>query len=174
MAKVTALGLASIEVADVAKSKGTEVWAKLGLTYENTCKMIEEDSTDTEFYAEEEDDPQEVITKRGKTTVSWSIMNLTAATCEKVFGGKYDSPSKTWSAPATMNVVEKAVKITPRIGCTFVIPRTKFKAKITADFSKQGLFLAECSAVILNPGSDRGRIEITDPTEASSAPSENH
>lgn len=167
MAKVTALGLSAIEVAAVATGAETEKdWAKLGLTYENTCKMTEEDPTETEFYAEEEEDPQEVIVKRGKTTITWSIMNLTAANCAAVFGGEYDEDSKTWKAPTSSFMQEKAVKISPQIGCTFVVPRAKLRAKITADFSKQGLFLAECTATILTPTqSGRGRIEIIDPTE---------
>lgn len=163
MAKVTALGLASIEVANVSGAGKEVSWEKLGLTYKNTCNMTEEDPQETEFYAEEEEDPQEIIIQRGKTTVNWSIMNLTAATCEKVFGGKYDSGSKTWKAPSATFMQEKAIKISPVIGCSFIIPRANLRAKIKADFSKQGLFLAECTATILTPDSSRGRIEIIDP-----------
>lgn len=166
MANVTALGLASIEVAEVAKTGAETGWAALGKTYENTCKMTEEDPTETEFYAEEEDDPQEVIVKRGKTVLTWSIMNLTAATADKVFGGDYTDATKTWKSPTKIFTAERAVKVTPEIGSTFIIPRAKFRAKITADFSKQGLFLAECSATIMSPlNSSRGRIEMIDPAE---------
>lgn len=164
MPNVTALGLSSIEVA-AANAKATDsTWAALGKTYEDTCKMTEDDPTEQDFYAEEEDDPQESIVKRGKTVIAWSIMNLTAATAEKVFGGKYDATSKTWSSPKKIFIEERAIKITPEIGCTFIVPRAKFYAKITADFSKKGLFLAECKATILAPSdTTRSRIEIVDP-----------
>lgn len=164
MAKVTALGLASIEVNDVGSTASGTGWAALGKTYENTCKMTEDDPTETEFYAEEEDDPQEVIVKRGKTKLTWSIMNLTAAKAAEVFGGTYTAATKTWASPKKIFVEERAIKVTPEIGCSFVIPRCKFYAKITADFSKQGLFLADCTATILTPDGDRGRIEIIDPS----------
>lgn len=164
MANVTALGLSSIELAEVAATGAETDWAALGKTYEGTCKMTEEDPTETEFYSEEDDDPQETIVKRGKTTVTWSIMNLTAATMKNVFGGEYTADTKTWGGPAKIYTAEKAIKITPQIGCTFIIPRGKFYAKITADFSKTGLFLAECKATILTPtNSTRKRIEVVDP-----------
>lgn len=165
MPNVTALGLSKIEVADVVTSPATEVWAALGKTYENTCKMTEDDPTENEFYCEEEDDPVEIILKRGKTKLTWSIMNLTAATCEKVFGGIYTEGTKTWGSPANIFSEERAIKVTPQIGCSFIIPRAKFYAKITADFNKQGLFLAECTARILVPtDTTRKRLEIVDPT----------
>lgn len=163
MANVTALGLSKIEVGAVNTLLSAESWKALGKTFEGTCKMVEEDPTEQEFYCEEEDDPQESIIKRGKTKLNWSIMNITAATAKDIFGGEYDLSSKTWKSPTRIFTEEKAIKVTPQIGCTFVLPRVKFWAKITADFSKQGLFLAECSATILTPDTGRGRIEITDP-----------
>lgn len=163
MANVTALGLSKIEVGAVNADAKTGTWEALGKTFENTCKMTEDEPTTQDFYCEEEDDPQETIVKRGKTVLTWSIMNITAATAKEVFGGEFDDASKTWKSPSKIFTAEKAVKITPEIGCTFVLPRVKFWAKVTADFSKQGLFLAECSATILTPDAGRGRLEIIDP-----------
>lgn len=157
MAKVTALGLSKIEVADIDPTTGLAKgeYSTLGKTYENTCKLTEDDPEETEFYCEEEDDPQETISKRGKTKLAFSIMNANAKAFSTIFGGTYtektgDTPA-FWESPDQLVEVEKYVKITPRIGGVVEIRRLKMRAKVNADYSKKGLFLVEVSGTVMTP-----------------------
>lgn len=165
MANVTALGLSKIEVADIDATTGlaSGSFETLGKTYENTCKLTEDDAEETEFYCEEEDDPQEVISKRGKTKLAFSLMNANASIMAKVFGGTAEGG--VWSAPDKLVEVEKVVKITPRIGGVMEIRRLKMRAKINADYSKKGLFLVEVSGTVLTPlVTGVARMTFTDPS----------
>ena len=165
MANVTALGLSKIEVADIDATTGLHSgsYTTLGKTYENTCKLTEEDPTTNEFYCEEEDDPQESISKAGKTTLAFSIMNANAAALANLFGGT--ASSGVWSAPDATVEVYKNVKITPRIGGVLEIRRCKLRAKVNADYSKQGLFLVEMTGTVLKPTvASVAKMTYTDPS----------
>lgn len=122
-----------------------------GLTYEDTCNMAQEDPETTEFYAEEEDDPIETITKGGKTTFNFSIMNPTTAMLKRLFGG--DVKSDVWEMPDKAAEVEESLIIVPKKGLKFQIPRAKLVAKLNGEFSKKGIFLIEVSATVLKPNS---------------------
>lgn len=157
MANVTALGLSKIEVAEIDSATGlfTGDFTTLGKTYENTCNLTEEDPEETEFYCEEEDDPQETISKRGKTTLNFSIMNANAKAMSEIFGGTYTEKTGAtpafWEAPDQLVEKEKYVRITPRIGGVLEIRRLKMRAKINAEYSKQGLFLVEVTGTVMTP-----------------------
>jgi hypothetical protein len=147
---VITVGLAKVEVGDVAADgdAGASLSA-LGLTYQDTCKVAQEDPTITEHYAEEEDDPQVTTSKLGKTTVSWSLMNPSAEAMVKVFGGTATDGS--WEAPEKNPVVEQTVRLTPEQGWIFLFPRVRLTAKINGDFSKKGIVLVEITGTVLKP-----------------------
>lgn len=152
--KTVTLGLAAIlgkqgepAAADFAETGYT----KFGLTYEDTAKMSQEDGETTEFYAEEEDDPIEEITKAGKITFSWSIMNPEPTVLQRVMGGT--AASNVWSAPGTAESVEESLIIKPRKGLCFLIPRARINAKLNGEFSKKGLMLVEMTATVMTPQS---------------------
>lgn len=163
MAKVTALGLSKIEVADITATDGKPgAYAALGLTYQDTCQMTEEDPTTTEHYAEEVEDPIITLSRRGKLTFAFSLMNANADTMQKVFGGTV--AAKKWTAPAKMPVIEKAVKITPEIGGIFEIGRASLTAKMNGNFNKSGIFLIDITLTVLNPEfATIPRVSYTDP-----------
>lgn len=74
MATLVTLGLSKIlgKQGEPTKLEFVETDYKVfGLTYEDTCKMSQEDPETTEFYAEEEDDPVETIEKQGKITFTF-------------------------------------------------------------------------------------------------------
>jgi len=120
-----------------------------GLTYEDTCNMSQDDPEETEFYAEEEDDPIEVITKQGKTKFSFSIMNPTLETLKRLFGGEI--ATDIWAYPDTVATVEESLIILPKKGLKFQIPRARLKSRLNGEFSKKGLMLIEVSATVLKP-----------------------
>lgn len=120
-----------------------------GLTYQDTANMAEEDGEETEFYAEEEDDPIEVITKAGKITFNFSIMNPTLEVLKRLFGGEI--AADVWAYPDAKAEVEESLLIIPRKGLKFQVPRAKIKAKFNGEFSKKGLLLLEVTATVMKP-----------------------
>lgn len=76
-----------------------------GLTYQDTAKMAQEDGEETEFYAEEEDDPIETIEKAGKTTFTFSVMNPDLTTLKRLFGGEI--ATDVWAYPDAVAAVDE-------------------------------------------------------------------
>lgn len=154
---VTALGLSKIELADIGADGTPGLYETFGLTHEGSCTMVDEDPTTQDFYCEEEDDPVVSISKRGKTTINFSVMNASPETMKKAFGGEVKDG--TWEAPEKMPVIEKAVKITPELGCTFEVPRASLVAKMNGTFSKTGIFLVDIVLTVKKPKKG-GRIKM--------------
>lgn len=120
-----------------------------GLTYQDTAKMSQEDGEETEFYAEEEDDPIEIIEKAGKITFSFSVMNPDLDTLTRLFGGTV--ASNIYAYPDAAASIEESLIILPRKGLKFQVPRAKIKAKFNGEFSKKGLLLLEVTATVMKP-----------------------
>lgn len=148
------LGLSKIEVGDIAAGGGMGTTLEpLGLTYQDTCKMTQEDPETTEHYAEELDDPVVSISRGGKTNFAFSIMNGDVDTLVSLLGGTKNSTTGAWEAPDKLPIIEKSVRITPEQGLKFEIPRMKLATKINAEFSKKGLMLLEVAGTVLAPTS---------------------
>lgn len=156
--KVYTLGLSKIEIGAIANDGGMgTTLSQLGYTYQDTCTMTQEDPETNEFYAEEEDDPVVAISKAGKISFAFSLMNPSPEAMVELMGGTASksstsaSENDTWEAPNSTVQIEKSVKITPLQGYTISVPRMKITAKINAEFQKSGIFLVEVSGTILTP-----------------------
>lgn len=152
MATLVTLGLSKIlgKVGEPTALNFTETgYTAFGLTYEDTCKMSQEDPEVTEFYAEEEDDPVETVEKQGKITFSFSIMNPDLPVLKRLFGGGI--ASDVWSYPDAVNTVEESIIILPKKGLKFQVPRMRLVAKINGEFSKKGLLLIEVTGTVMKP-----------------------
>lgn len=152
MAHIVTLGLSRILGKSGEPTAGDfaeDGYTDYGLTYEDTCKMAQEDGDETEFYSEEEDDPIEIINKPGKITFSWSIMDPTTDVLKRLFGGEV--AKDIWAYPDTEASIEEAVIIKPKKGLKFQVPRMRLKAKLNGEFSKKGLMLIEVTGTILKP-----------------------
>ena len=152
MATLVTLGLSKIlgKQGEPTKLDFVETDYKVfGLTYEDSCKMSQEDPETTEFYAEEEADPVETIEKQGKNSFTFSIMNPDLDTLKRLYGGEV--VSDVWSYPDVVNSVEESVIIIPRKGLKFQVPRMKLTSKINGEFSKKGLLLIEVTGTVMNP-----------------------
>lgn len=151
MSKVT-LGLSKIlgKNSEPSSADFSETgYTAFGLTYQDTANMSEEDGEETEFYAEEEDDPIEVITKAGKITFNFSIMDPSLEVLKRLFGGEV--ASDVWAYPDAKADVEESLIILPKKGLKFQVPRAKIKAKFNGEFSKKGLLLLEVTATVMKP-----------------------
>ena len=146
------LGLSKIEVGAIAADGGMgESLEQLGYTYQDTCKMTQEDPETTDHYAEEVDDPVVSISRGGKTNFAFSIMNPSVTVLADLLGGTADESNGKWEAPDKIPVVEKSVRITPEQGLKFDIPRMKLVSKINGDFSKKGILLIEVAGTVMQP-----------------------
>jgi hypothetical protein len=151
------LGLAKIEIGDIATDGGMgqalSVW---GQTLQGTCNVTQEDPETNEFYAEELDDPVVSISKRGKTTLVFSVMNPDVAVLQKLFGGTVTGTGDTakWSAPKQLPVIEKSVRVTPQMGLIWEFPRMKINSKINGQFSRENIFVIEVSGTALQPSKE--------------------
>lgn len=165
MPSVTTLGLSKIEVGAVAVDGGMgTTLAALGLTYQDTCKLVEDDASVQEYNCEEYDDPVVIAKRRGKLTLNFSVMDADPDTLMTIFGGTVTgtAPAKTWVAPNVMPASEKSIKVTPRSGMSISLPRCDMRAKINSEFSSKGIFLVEVTAAVLQPTKTGvGRISST-------------
>lgn len=154
MAETRTLGLETIEVGDIAIDGGVSSdFAPLGVTYRDTAELTQEDPDITEHYSEENDEPEEVVTSKGKTTISWSIINSDPDTLAEVLGGEVKTvgDKKVWEAPPSGVEIEKSIRITPKRGAVITIPRAKIVAKINYKIARTGIFMVEITATVLTP-----------------------
>jgi hypothetical protein len=151
---VVTLGLSKIEVGAIAADgdMGTSL-ATLGYTYQDTCKMTQDDPETTEHYAEEVDDPIVSISRGGKTNFAFSVMDADLTVLQTLLGGETTGTGgmQKWSAPDKLPVIEKSVRITPEQGLKFEVPRMKLASKINAEFSKKGILLIDVAGTVLQP-----------------------
>jgi hypothetical protein len=154
MADVYTLGLAKIEIGDIANDGGMGTSLDvLGQTLQGTCNISQDDPETTEFFAEELDDPVVSISKRGKTTLTFSIMNPDVQVLQKALGGTVSGSGDAakWSSPTQIPIIEKSVKVTPQQGLIFEFPRVKIVAKINGAFSRDNIFVIEVTGTALQP-----------------------
>ena len=131
MSKVVTLGLASIKFGAKAESLAT-----LGLTYQDSCTVSQDDPETSEFYAEEEDDPIEIIERPGAIRCSFQVMD----------------PDATLAAKAGTSE-EGVLEITPKKGLKLTFNRAKVSYKLDGQYGRGGLFLVNVSAIALKPAS---------------------
>ncbi|NCB42917.1 MAG: hypothetical protein EOM59_09880 [Clostridia bacterium] len=155
--KIYTLGLSQIEAGAIAADGGMgTTLATLGYTYQDTCKMTQEDPETTDHYAEEVDDPVVSISRGGKTNFAFSIMDPSVTVLADLLGGTGTEGNGStiqdkWEAPDSIPTVEKSIRITPQQGLKFEIPRMKLVSKINAEFSKKGILLIEVAGTVMQP-----------------------
>lgn len=155
--KIYTLGLSQIEAGAIAADGGMgTTLATLGYTYQDTCKMTQEDPETTDHYAEEVDDPVVSISRGGKTNFAFSIMDPSVTVLADLLGGTGmegdgSTTQDKWEAPGSIPTVEKSIRITPQQGLKFEIPRMKLVSKINAEFSKKGILLIEVAGTVMQP-----------------------
>jgi len=153
MAKYT-IGISTIKLGNVAVDGGPGTsLATLGYTYEDSCKLNQDDPEVTSFFAEEVEDAVYKKEKKGAITLTFQIMNPDTATLIALFGGTAtgSSPAKTWNMPDTTPTIEQTVEITPQDGMKMVIPRGSVSAKLNGEFSRKQLFLIDVTITALKP-----------------------
>lgn len=151
---IITLGLSAIlgSSTELASAEGAFVengYTNFGKTYEGTAKLTQEDGEETEFYSEENDDPEEVITKEGKTTLEFAIMDPSLEVIARLFGSEV--ATDVWAYPDAVADKEESIIVKPRKGLSFHIARGRIKAKFNAAFSKKEIVLIEVKVTALKP-----------------------
>jgi hypothetical protein len=153
MAKVTTLGITNISFAPIASDGGPgTVFVNVESTKQDSVEMTQEDPTKTELYEEESDLPYYVAIKNGKITFTFTLAQPDVDQLAKFFGGTVAAgPPKSWSLPDGYISLESTVKIVPRVGLQFLIPRGLVTAKMGGKFGKTDSFGVVITVDILTP-----------------------
>lgn len=154
--KIITVGLEYIKLGAIAGDGGMgESLTAIGLTSENSASFVSDDPQETEFFSEENDAPELVMTRPGKITFSFSIMDANADNLLKIFGGEKvvgtGSAGDTWKAPSTEINIEQSLEVKSKTGLTIKIPRAGIRGKFNSQLSRQGVFLVDVVATVLAP-----------------------
>lgn len=155
MAEKRSFGLKSIKIGAVGADGGMGAdLAALGVTSEGTAVFSKDEDEVKEFFSEENDDPIEIITKKGKTTLQFGIVDVTPSTLVKVLGGTVDvsvPATPVWKAPATAPSIEKSIEVITKKDVKIEIPRALITASIDWNLGKEALATVKIKATVLTP-----------------------
>lgn len=143
MATIT-LGLSKILVGP-ASADGTmpqsSGMTKIGKTYKDTCKIVQEPSEVTEHYEEGKAAPEYRKKSKKVPKITFSLMDVTAKMLADYLGGKESDGEWTFDGDEKVN--NYAVRVEPEQGLAFNIPNGDIEAVINADMSAKGIFLLD-------------------------------
>lgn len=167
MAEIRSYGLEYIKVGAIEADGGlSTALAALGVTFENTAELVQDDAEITEIKSEENIEPEEIFEVEGTKRVNWSVMNYDADKLVIVLGGTATgvAPNKTWESPVSKDPIELSVEFKTKTGHIVQIPRAKITAKLNWQIRKNGMALVEISARVMTPAkADTPPISITKP-----------
>lgn len=146
-----AMGLSKIEVGTPVSGGEATSYATLGYTDPDSCTLDTEDPETTDINAEETDDPIYSISKGGKSTLNFNVLNPDTTTLTKMLGGTVDQTTSDWEAPTQLTQPELSVKITMESGHIFRFPRVKFFCKYSGSFGKSEPIKLACIGSVLIP-----------------------
>lgn len=146
-----AMGLSKIEVGTPVSGGEATSYATLGYTDPDSCTLDTEDPETTDINAEEADDPIYSISKGGKSTLNFNVLNPLTATLTQMMGGTVSQTTGDWEAPTQLTQPELSVKITMESGHIFRFPRVKFFCKYSGSFGKSEPIKLACIGSILIP-----------------------
>lgn len=152
--EIRAYGLEYIKIGDKAVDGGMGTSLEtLGVTYENTAELIQDDAEITEVKSEENIEPEEIFEVEGTKRINWSIMNYDPDQLVKVLGGTAtgSAPNKSWEAPVSKNPIEKSIEFKTKSGHVVQVPRAKLTAKVNWKMRKNGVALVDIVARIMTP-----------------------
>jgi hypothetical protein len=153
MAKYSS-GISKIEMGAIAGDGGPGLTlATVGDIYEGTAEFIQEDHAVTEHYSEIADDPFLIVTKKGKLTVKFTVVDVLPSQLVLFLGGTSagTGPAFTWDSPLTVPSIEQTLKITTRENYTIVIPRAKILSKISWNLGKTEVAKVDVEATVMTP-----------------------
>lgn len=154
MAEARLLGVASIHIGTIAVDGDVSTaFATSGSIYKDTAEIAQEQEADIEHFCEESDDAFAIVPGAKKTKIKWAITDFTPTALAALLGGTAAgvAPNDTWVAPATTEIIEKSVKITPKSGKVITMPRVSLKATINYKLAKAGIAQVMVEGTVMTP-----------------------
>ena len=154
MAETRLLGVAKIELGAIAADRDVSAsFASPGNIYKDTAEITQEQEADTEHFCEEQDEAFAIVPGSKKTKIKFAVTDFTPAALVALLGGTAAgvAPADTWTAPATTDIIEKSVKITPKRGKTITFPRVSLRAMINYKLAKSGIAQVMVEGTVMTP-----------------------
>ncbi|MBD2753785.1 hypothetical protein [Spirosoma validum] len=167
MAKVVTLGITTISFAPIAGDGGAgTVFTAVESTKKDSAEMTQDDPTRTELREEESDSPYYVSVVNGAISFKFTFAQPDVNALALVFGGSVTAgPPASWELPDGYQSIEKTVKIVPRVGLQFLIPRAQVTAKMNGKFGTTDSWGVEVTISILTPTKAGTKaLKVTNPT----------
>lgn len=147
MSKVYSYGIKSVKSSAIAPVTGLPVsLTDVGELYRDTPEFVQDDPAVTEHFSELKDDPIITRQRKGAKTLSFSLMDTSAANCAKWMGGTVTSVQgqpDVWNEPADAVEIEMAFELTMEDESVYGIRRGKVMAKLIPDPKKTGITLIQ-------------------------------
>lgn len=143
MASLITLGLSEIlvGVADPTTGVMPGSLAKIGKTYQDTCKMNQANSEITEHYEEGRAAPEVRKKTKRMPVLTFSMMDPDEQALADYVGGAVTDGK--WGFDGTEIVANKAIRVKTEEGLWIDIPNADIEAVVNATLSKKGLFLID-------------------------------
>jgi len=140
------LGLAQIKVGEAAPDGVMPTsMAKIGKTYRDTAKIVQDAAEVTEHFEEGKSAPEVRKKQKKIPKVTFSIMDADVQTLIDYIGGTNvgTEQSPKWGFDGDEIVANKAILIETEQGLDFEIPNGDIEAVVNADVSAKGIFLID-------------------------------
>ena len=155
MSEKRTFGLKSIKIGEIAADGGMGTsLSVLGVTDEGSATFTKAEDTTKEFFCEESDDPIETVTKKGITSLEWSIVDFSPVTLVKVLGGTVDTTvpaTPVWEAPDSAAVIEKSIEFITKTDVKVQIVRAKISASMDWKLGKEAIGVVKIKATVMMP-----------------------
>ena len=151
---VISLGLSEIQVGKIATDGGEATeYSKIGKTYQNTCKLVQEKADVTEHYEEGQAAPEVRKKKKKVPVLTFSIMDPDPTFLKEYLGGTVigTGDDMEWSWSDTDEDIIASIRAVPEVGLVYTIPRADIEAVLNADMSSQGINLVDFTVTPLKP-----------------------
>ena len=147
--RTISLGLAKVEMGEVAESGMQETLTQMGYTYKDSFTQTTDEPDITEYKVEEIDVPMETEGELGSIVYEWDILNPNVSEMAATAGGTAVAADDQWSSPDGWTAIEKAFRFTPKKGFIHSIPRASVIAYPTGGFKKGEPGLWHMKATVL-------------------------
>lgn len=159
---VITLGLSKILVG-AASADGTmpesSGMTKIGKTYKDSCKIVQDPSEVTEHYEEGKASPEYRKKAKKVPRITFSLMDVSAKMLANYMGGKESNGE--WSFDGDEVVGNYAIRVVPEQGLAFNIPNGDVEAVMDAEMSSKGILLLNVTVTpmaVNQGGSIRGKL----------------
>ena len=154
MSETRLLGVSKIEIGAIAVDGDVSAaFASPGIIYKDTAEIMQEQEADTEHFCEESDEAFAIVPGAKKTKIKFAVTDFTPAALAVLLGGTATgvAPADSWTAPATTEIIEKSVKITPKSGKVITLPRVSLRATINYKLAKSGIAQVMVEGTVMTP-----------------------